>query len=399
MASTLMETFAPDPGDVLERRTPGELVSTTDLAVTAVRSGPHRDRGSDYAELLSQVRQAGLLDRRPTYYTATIIINALLVVAGWTVFVLLGDSWWQLVTAVYLAVVFTQTGFLGHDAGHRQIFRSRRANQITGLLHGNLAIGLAFGWWVDKHHRHHAHPNQEGLDPDISGKAIVFTDTQARGRRRAGRLLARYQAHLFFPMLLLEAIALHVASVRALRRPGYRHQVPEGLLLAAHFIVYVTAVVLVLSPMRALVFVVVQQGLFGLYLGCAFAPNHKGMPILAEDDDTDFLRRQVLTSRNVRGGRLVDVLLGGLNYQIEHHLFPSMPRASLRHARPIVRAHCLQHGLPYVETSLFDSYRQALHHLHTAGRSGQPVREFEPHAVPDADLIAADGRQVSQRKR
>jgi fatty acid desaturase len=136
-----------------------------------------------------------------------------------------------------------------------------------------------------------------------------------------------------------------------------------------------------------------------LYLGCAFAPNHKGMPILAQDDDTDFLRRQVLTSRNVRGGRLVDVLLGGLNYQIEHHLFPSMPRASLRHARPIVRAHCLQHGLPYVETSLFDSYRQALHHLHTAGRSGQPVREFEPHAVPDADLIAADGRQVSQRKR
>jgi fatty acid desaturase len=331
--------------------------------------------------LLSRVRQAGLLDRRPAYYTMKIAINAALVVAGWAGFVLVGDSWWQLVTAAYLAVAFTQTGFLGHDAGHRQIFRSRRPNQLAGLLHGNLAIGLAFGWWVDKHHRHHAHPNQEGLDPDISAESIVFTEAQARGRHGARRLLARYQAHLFFPMLLLEAVSLHVASVRAVSRSTYRERGREALLLGLHAAAYLTAVILVLSPLRALVFVVVQQCLFGLYLGCAFAPNHKGMPILTEDDDTDFLRRQVLTSRNVRGGWFVDFALGGLNYQIEHHLFPSMPRASLHRAQPIVRDYCLQQGLPYVETSLFDSYRQALQHLHTTGRSGQPIGESEPAAA------------------
>jgi fatty acid desaturase len=373
-------------------------VSTIDLTIAHLPPGSRRRRGSDYAELLSRVRQAGLLDRRPTYYTVKIAVNAALVVAGWTVFVLLGESWWQLVTAAYLALVFTQTGFLGHDAGHRQIFRSRRANQVIGLLHGNLAIGLAFGWWVDKHHRHHAHPNTDGLDPDISGESIVFTKRQVRGRRGAGRLLARYQAQLFFPMLLLEAVSLHVASVQALRRPGYRHQIGEGLLLAAHFVAYTTAVVWVLSPARALIFIVVQQGLFGVYLGCAFAPNHKGMPILAEDDDTDFLRRQVLTSRNVRGNWLVDFLLGGLNYQIEHHLFPSMPRASLRHARPIVRAYCLEHGLLYVETGLLDSYRQALQHLHAVGRGDRPVRQADPAAVPDARLVVADGRRARQRK-
>jgi fatty acid desaturase len=123
------------------------------------------------------------------------------------------------------------------------------------------------------------------------------------------------------------------------------------------------------------------------------------MPILAQDDARDFLRRQVLTSRNVRGGWLIDFLLGGLNYQIEHHLFPSMPRASLRHARPIVRAHCLKYGLPYIEVSLFDSYRQALCHLHTVGRSGQPVGQSEAAAAPDARLIAADGRQPRQPAR
>ena len=132
---------------------------------------------------------------------------------------------------------------------------------------------------------------------------------------------------------------------------------------------FVTVVVVVLSPVRAVVFVLVQQAVFGLYLGASFAPNHKGMAILGPGDETDFLRRQVLTSRNVSGGPFVDALLGGLNYQIEHHLFPSMPRPAMRDARPIVRAYCGELGIPYVETSLFASYRQALTHLHAVGRA------------------------------
>ena len=131
---------------------------------------------------------------------------------------------------------------------------------------------------------------------------------------------------------------------------------------------------MVLSPVQALAFVIVQQGLFGLYLGCAFAPNHKGMPTLTEADQLDFLRRQVLTSRNVRGSRLVDVVFGGLNYQIEHHLFPTMPRPNLRHAQPLVRAFCHHHGLPYTEASLIGSYTQALRHLHTVAAPLRPVR-------------------------
>jgi fatty acid desaturase len=332
------------------------------LTPTGARSDGH------YAELLRQVRQVGLLDRRPGYYTLRITGNVLLMAVGWGAFVLVGRSWWQLLVAAYLAVIFTQTGFLGHDAGHRQIARSRRVNDLLGQLHGNLGIGLAFGWWVDKHHRHHAHPNQEGQDPDIGNDVIVFTEGYSRHLRGLRRARARHQALLFFPLLLLEGLALHVASVRALRSPGYRHRARETVLLCAHAVAYLTAVLLVLLPLQALLFVAVHQGLFGLYLGSSFAPNHKGMPILGEQDRSCFLRRQVLTSRNVRGGPLIDLTLGGLNYQIEHHLFPSMPRPSLRQAQPIVRAFCQRHGLAYTQTTLIDSYRQALRHLDAVGR-------------------------------
>jgi fatty acid desaturase len=328
---------------------------------------PAPRRGSEYADLSRLIRTAGLLKRRPGYYAWKITFTVGLLAAGWTAFAAVGNSWWQLATAALLAVAFTQIGFLGHDAGHRQVFGTRRASYVAGVLLGNLAIGLSYGWWTGKHNRHHAQPNTEGADPDIAIGALAFTTAQASSGRGLARLIFRYQGYLFFPLLLLEAVSLHVASIRALTGRG-APRFWERALLAAHFAGYLAAVFLVLSPVRAVAFIIVQQGLFGLYLGCSFAPNHKGMPILGAGVQSDFLRRQVLTSRNVRGGWLTDFALGGLNYQIEHHLFPSMPRPSLRRSQPLIQAFCQQHGIPYCQATLIGSYAQAVRHLHAAGR-------------------------------
>jgi fatty acid desaturase len=167
--------------------------------------------------------------------------------------------------------------------------------------------------------------------------------------------------------MLLEALSLHVNSARALLDRNLKRRPTEAVLLVVHAAAYLTALFLVLTPVQAVVFMAVHQGLFGLYLGCSFAPNHKGMPLLSEDNRLDYLRRQVVTSRNVRGGRLIDTVLGGLNYQIEHHLFPSMPSPNLRKAQAMVRAFCAEHGLGYSETGLFRSYWQALRYLHAVG--------------------------------
>jgi fatty acid desaturase len=336
-------------------------------------AAPAPPGGSAYAELSRQVRQAGLMQPRPGYYVWKITVTLTLLAAGWAAFALVGDSWWQLAVAGYLAVMFAQVGFLGHDVGHRQVLGSRRTSRILGVGLANLCIGLSYGWWVTKHNRHHAHPNTEGADPDIVVKPLAFTPGQVRGSRGLARAAFRCQAYLFFPLLLLEAISLHTASIRALAsRDGGRGRTVEVILLAANLAGYFCAVFLLLSPVKAIVFVLVQQGLFGLYLGATFAPNHKGMPILAAADNSDFLRRQVLTSRNVRGGWLTDLLLGGLNYQIEHHLFPSMPRPNLRRSQPLIRQFCQQREVPYSQASLAGSYAQALRYLHAVGSQPGP---------------------------
>jgi fatty acid desaturase len=337
------------------------------MAIDHALVQPDRTRGSDFAGLLAQIRSAGLLSRRPGYYALKIGTTGVALCAGVAAFILLGDSWWQLAVAAGLAVVFGQLGFIGHDAGHGQIRRGARANALIGVIHANALIGLSYGWWTDKHNRHHAHPNEPGRDPDVDAGALTFTPQAATGLSGFGRAVVRYQAWYFFPLLLVLALSMHVNSVVWLVQRRRRGMWVEVGLLAVHGVVYVTALLLVLSPVKALAFAAVHQGLLGVYLGCAFAPNHKGMPGPSGREASSFLHRQVLTSRNVRRGHLVDWALGGLNYQIEHHLFPSMPRVNLKRAQPVVRAYCARLGLPYHECGLLDSYRQALQHLDAMG--------------------------------
>src|SRR5690606_26167989 len=132
---------------------------------------------------------------------------------------------------------------------------------------------------------------------------------------------------------------------------------------------YLAVIFLVLPIGMGFAFIGVQLAVFGVYMGASFAPNHKGMPILPHDSKVDFLRRQVLTSRNIKGGFFVDIFMGGLNYQIEHHLFPNMPRPHLRKANEIAREYCETHNIPFTETTLIESYAIVIRYLNKVGLS------------------------------
>jgi fatty acid desaturase len=329
--------------------------------MTTTTERPRTTAGSDFAELNRRINAAGLLRRRPGYYAVRLSLVALALTGGWSAFVLVGASWWTLAVAAFLAVVFAQIALVAHDLAHRQVFRTNTPSARAGMIAGNLAIGMSYGYWMDKHTKHHANPNHDDLDPDVGPGVLVWSRKAARGKG----FLTRYQAYFFFPLLTLLGVSLKRDSVRALRAGTVKRRRLEATLLGAHFAGYAAALLLVLNPLQALAFLVVHQALFGIYLGLTFAPNHKGMP--HPDGTEDYLRKQVLTSRNVRGSRFVDAALGGLNYQIEHHLFPAMPTPNLRKAQPIVQAYCRQIGVSYEMTGLIESYRQGLRHLHDVG--------------------------------
>lgn len=351
--------------------------STTSSVRSTTPKAPNR-----YTELSRLVTGSGLMRRRYGYYWTKLVAAPIAIAGVIAGFILLGDTWWQLVTAAVLAVVLTQVAMLGHDAAHRQIFRSGRWNDWTTLVIGNLLVGMSYGWWQHKHTRHHANPNKIGSDPDIELPVIAFTPEQADRRRasRSGplRWLMAHQGVLFFPILLLEGLSLHASSVRRVfSREPLRRRPIEIAFLAVRIVGLVVLVFLVLSPGIAFAFIGVQLGVFGVYMGMAFAPNHKGMPLVPADVKVDFLRRQVLTSRNIRGSRLLDTAMGGLNYQIEHHLFPSMPRPHLRQASAVIGAYCREHGVPYTETGLWESYGIVVRYINRVG-----LGERDPFECP-----------------
>ncbi|HEU4546846.1 MAG TPA: acyl-CoA desaturase [Microlunatus sp.] len=349
-----------------------------DLTVGPDAPGPSRAaeptrRGSSFTSLTRQVHELGLMRRRYGYYW-TKLIGAVLVLAAWVVgFIWIGDSWWHLASAAVLAVILTQIAFLGHDAAHRQMFTSGRWNDWVSLIVANLLVGLSYGWWQSKHTRHHANPNKDGYDPDIALPAVAMTPAAAtRHRSRAMRWLIAHQGWYFFPILLLEGVSLHVDGFRrVLGRGKIDRRWIELAFLTLRIGGLVTLVFWVLSPEKAVAVLAVQLAVFGLYMGSSFAPNHIGMPLVSPKLKLDFLRRQVLTSRNIAGGRAISMLMGGLNHQIEHHLFPSMARPHLRKVQPLVAAYCAAEGVPYTQTTLWSAYGTVIRYLNTVGLKGK----------------------------
>ena len=298
------------------------------------------------------------------------LIGILLIALGGAIagFILLGDSWFQLLIAGALGLIFTQFAFLAHEASHRQVLESGPANDRMGRAIAAGVVGISYAWWMTKHTRHHANPNKVGKDPDIDFDTISFVEEDAAKQRGIMALITRKQGYLFFPLLTLEGLNLHYRSMGTLFARGpVKGRWIELSLIAARFAVYLGAIFWMLPLGMAFAFIGVQLAVFGVYLGASFAPNHKGMPIIPADAKLDFFSKQVLTSRNVSGGMWASALFGGLNYQVEHHLFPNMPRPHLAKAREIVREHARNLDVPYTETTILQSYGIVIKYLNRVG--------------------------------
>ena len=355
---------------------PGERAA---LHRVAAGEAPPRTDSADYAELKRLIVSANLLARQPAYYTFKFVSTWVMIAVGLAI-LLQGPrlpAWVHVLNAAYLAFVFGQVALLGHDIGHAQVFSARRIADPVGLIVGNLLMGIGMGWWRESHGTHHNHPNHFDLDRNIDFYVLAFTPEQGRRKPPVLRWIIRHQAKLIVFFACIQLVSLHIQTVEFLnvwrrRRPVYC--ACEALLLIAHAGLFLGVSFISLGPVLGLAFVVIHRALAGLYLASIFAPNHKGMPILYGYGPPDFLREQVLTARNVVGSPLTDLWYGGLNYQIEHHLFPNMPRNRLSRAAPLVRAYCESHGLAYHATSLAGSY-------------GEMFRQFQ-HV---SDVLNADG--------
>lgn len=317
-----------------------------------------------YADLRRRVKAAGLLERAYGYYAMRGPLTVAFLAGALLLMFTLPDGWgWSLFAAACLGFASVQVSMLGHDAGHLGICKGTRGNFAIGQFTMTLLDGVSFWYWCNRHNLHHAHTNDPDADPDIQGGGVlIYTETQARAAHGWQRVLARHQGRLslvlpFGLLLIIFWIKLE-GWLYVLRRLRGRRRRSELVLLMANL-----GFVILPALWQGWHWVhlwVAGQMLGSLYFSLIVATNHKGMPIWARGASLSFVERQVLSSRNVTSHPVWDFLFGGLNYQIEHHLFPTMPRVHLKRARELIRPFCLEHGLDYEELNPLTSYRVIL---------------------------------------
>ena len=350
-----------------------ELTAASTVRIIRTRpGGDSKNPTTEYSALVHTVRNLGLLQRRTGFYWMVFAILVLATGGAVTGFVLLGHTWYQLLIAGALGIILTQFAFLAHEASHRAVFESGKANDRAGRVLANLFVGISYAWWMNKHSRHHANPNVVGKDPDIDPDFIVFNEEDAAKVNWITSFMTRKQGYLFFPMLMLEGFNLHLQGFRTVfGRKKVDNRWVEITMLTTRIALYIAVIFYFLPLGMAFAFIGVQMAVFGVYMGASFAPNHKGMPQLPTESKVDFLRRQVLTARNIRGGTVIDSFMGGLNYQVEHHLFPNMARPNLRKSQEIVKEYCESHNILYTETGLLQSYGIVIAYLNKVGLSAR----------------------------
>jgi fatty acid desaturase len=298
-----------------------------------------------YRDLHDELKREGLLDCTPAWYACRILANFAILTVSISLLLNAQALATFCAAALLLAFAMVQIGFIGHDVQHGQVLRNHRVRQFLGLIHWNLLTGLSHGWWQDKHTRHHLHTNIHGYDPDMYA-VLTFSAAEALHKQGWFRTIARYQLWFYVPLLGCIAAYFRVLSVAFLLKQRPRGFGIELLLIGLHHIGYFSLVLYVLPPLPALGFVALNYFATGLYMGAVFSPNHMAMPLAYPAPSEKRLHSQLNSTRNIATGRFGDFLFGGLNYQIEHHLFPSLPRPRLREASRFVREFCERHELP-----------------------------------------------------
>lgn len=312
---------------------------------------------SDFVALQSHIREVNLYQR--TYVAHA--LNTLIAIAGFSlslVIVTLSDSLLvQLLNAVVFGFFTVQLGLIGHDLSHGGVFSSHQRGRRVALFVWGFFCGLSEGRWFYKHNKHHQEPNHIGHDPDLE-IPFVFSDEQAALRSDFSKQwLFPYQHILFWIGIWFVYPYNLLNSAKFLFGHWDRRAILELGLMLAHYILVFGLLFYFLPFAVAVMFIVVSFLVTGAYMGLIFAPNHKGEEMLEADETFNWVHQITLT-RNIIPSPLVSYIFGGLEYQIEHHLFPNMSRFQYRHAQQIIKDFCGEKGIPYHETTWSESMRQ-----------------------------------------
>ena len=309
----------------------------------------------NFDELKEEVRKAGLLDRVPVRGSLEMLAIIVSIIGAFATIKL----WNPVVLGLFLTLVFTRSVFVSHDILHLQYFKGKKLSFKLSYIYSAIILSNSSSWWDFKHNiNHHTYCNIVESDEDIRAMDGAFTPNN----RGNNPFIKKYKYLLFWGSLFFMYPAFIAQSYKfVLKRKLYG----EFALMLLHWPIIWGSIFYLLPVSSALIVFVVLYLTLSVWLSFGFISNHLGCEVFNEEEGKklSWMELQMRGSRSLSGGIFIHWFYGGLNTQIEHHLFPKAPRFNLLKVQKITKEFAKKYDIKYFETTPLGAYVQINHAL------------------------------------
>jgi len=321
----------------------------------------------DFNKLSRELEDEGFFKPAPLHIAKRLIEIFAMHAIG--LYLLLQTEW--LITGILiLGIVSGRCGWLMHEGGHYSltgVINIDRALQI--FLYG-VGCGMSGSWWRAQHNKHHSMPQKEGFDPDLNTLPLVaFTEKVVKRVGIPMKTWLRAQAVLF-PLITCQLVALGWQMYLHPRHVIRRKNIGEGVAMLTRYILWHLFITPKFGYLGSAAVYLAYNWVAADSIFINFAVSHTHLPTVPkEDESVDWVRYAAIHTMNVSPGPfgIVSWFMSYLNFQIEHHLFPSMPQFRHPIISPRVKALLEKHGLKYDQRDYIESMRVTFKNLDHVG--------------------------------
>ncbi|MDQ7043065.1 MAG: acyl-CoA desaturase [Sulfurimonas sp.] len=312
-----------------------------------------------FGKFKEKVGEAGLLDKVPIRGS----IEMLAVFVSLAI-VFIAVSHWDFFTphnhlaafglGLFMVVIFTRAVFVSHDILHLQYFKGKSLSFKLSYPFSALILSNSSSWWDHKHNiNHHTWCNVLEKDEDIWALDGAFTPNN----KGNSPFIKKYKHIIFWGAMFFMYAAFIVQSYNYVIK---RKLWGELALMLMHIPLIWGTIFYFLPLTDALIVLLTLNFVLSPWLAFGFITNHLGCEVFdyAEGKNFSWMELQMRTSRSLKGGVFVHWFYGGLNTQIEHHLFPKAPRFNLLKIQNMTREFAKKHNIKYFETTPIEAYIQ-----------------------------------------
>lgn len=325
----------------------------------------------DFRQLRELVEKKGWMRPDPLFFILHLAhIVALEALVVW-VFWYWGTGWLPWIAAILLyATAQAQAGWTQHDYGHQSVFSKTSVNHAFHQLTVGFIKGASSHWWNFRHFQHHAKPNRVSKDPDVDiAYLFLMGDEVPRiwGKKKKGFMPYNFQHNYFFllgPPLLLPLYFHYEVLYFCVKRRDFL----DLFMTVAFFVRLHYLFAPFLGVFGNFIFYMVARMVESHWFVWITQMSHIPHDIRRDRRDEDWVTLQLNTTCNVDSSTFNDWFSGHLNYQIEHHLFPTMPRHHFHKVAPLVKSLCQKHGINYRCKSLFTAWADVVRSLRKSGQ-------------------------------